>query len=53
MDKEHKMYHAEEGRPTYTNQLTVEQCRQKHSELKAQVKRLGVNKRHMLRPFVD
>lgn len=42
MNHERQKYSTKENRATYTNSLSVEQCVQKHYEMRVQVKRLGL-----------
>jgi hypothetical protein len=53
LNLEHEKYLAKETRATYTNSLSVDQCVQKHSEMRVQYKRLGLEKKHMYKTFHD
>jgi hypothetical protein len=51
LDTEKEEYKAMEFRPSYTDMLSVDQCAQSHSEMKAQVERLGMDKQHVHKSF--
>jgi hypothetical protein len=53
LDKDREEYRAQEFRPSYTDMLTVQQCVETHSEMKAQVERLCLDKQHMHKSFHD